>query len=174
MSNALDIALAVGQRLNIAKDQVGEGKWSKWLRDNCELSRSTALLYMRLANHQGDIDAARVQLPNLSLRAARRLLTKSIEPEADPDADQEEADEADDKSAPDHTAGLQAMWQAAPVEAQEAFLAVILPTIKVSDLIKRLSSEQIADLAQRAEQNRPRLHRVHPLTRQARLRSLRS
>src|SRR5258708_1282468 len=66
MSNALDIALAVGQRLNIAKDQVGDGKWSKWLRDDCELSRSSALLYMRLANHQGDIDAARVQLPDLS------------------------------------------------------------------------------------------------------------
>jgi hypothetical protein len=54
---------------------VPDGKWGKWLRDDCELSRSTALLYMRLANHQGDIDAARVQLPDLSLRAARRLLT---------------------------------------------------------------------------------------------------
>jgi hypothetical protein len=47
MSNALDIALVVGKRLTIAKDQVGDGKWSKWLRDDCELSRSTALLYMR-------------------------------------------------------------------------------------------------------------------------------
>ena len=132
MSNALDIALAVGKRLNIAKDQVGDGKWSKWLRDDCELSRSTALLYMRLANHQGDVDAARVQLPNLSLRAARRLLTKSTQSETE-EAKAEEPDQAPDEAGgeeaeaapPDHTANLMAAWQAASIAERKDFLATI-------------------------------------------------
>jgi hypothetical protein len=114
LSNALDIAIAVGQRLNIAKDQVGDGKWSKWLRDDCEISRSTALLYMRLANHQGDIEAARVQLPDLSLRGARRLLTKSIKPETE--EVEAEAPEAKEPGV-DYTAELQADWLADMLDA---------------------------------------------------------
>jgi Protein of unknown function (DUF3102) len=158
MSNALDIALAVGQRLNIAKDQVDDGKWGKWLRDDCELSRSTALLYMRLANHQGDIDAARVQLPDLSLRAARRLLTKSITPEAkESDAaelDQEEP-EADglEVASPDHTAALRAAWEVAPIEAQKEFLAAILAMFQgsLSDLFGMMPEALQDELLDRAE-----------------------
>jgi hypothetical protein len=153
MSNALDIALAIGQRLNIAKDQVDDGKWSKWLRDDCELSRSTALLYMRLANHQGDIDAARVQLPNLSLRAARRLLTKSIKPETE-EAEAEEPAGAGGEDAegapPDHTADLLAVWEAASIAEQEKFLATIFATITLTTAIKAMPAEWHAALRQRA------------------------
>ena len=147
-SNALDIALAVGQRLNIAKDLVGDGKWSKWLRNDCEISRSSALLYMRLANHQGDIDAARVQLPNLSLRAARRLLTKSIEPDA-AETEAKESGEVDgeeaDGAAADHTADLPAAWEAASVAERRKVLAAIT----IPALLDLLSKEQITELKQR-------------------------
>jgi hypothetical protein len=146
LSNALDIALAVGQRLNIAKDQVVDGKWSKWLRDDCEISRSSALLYMRLANHQGDIDAARVQLPNLSLRAARRLLTKSIEPDA-AETEAKESGEADGEEADGAPPAeyLLGAWEAASVAERKK----VLTTITIPALLELLSKEQIAELKQR-------------------------
>jgi hypothetical protein len=155
MSNALDIALAVGQRLNIAKDQVGDGKWARWLRDNCQIARSTAHLYMRLANHQGDIDEARVQFPELSLRGARRLLTKSIKLETEEveaeEPDQEEPDEAGGEGAPpDHTADLQAAWKAASIAEQEKFLTTILATTKISDLLRLLPKKKCDEIRQRA------------------------
>jgi hypothetical protein len=147
LSNALDIAIAVGQRLNIAKDQVGDGKWSKWLRDDCEISRSTALLYMRLANHQGDIEAARVQLPDLSLRGARRLLTKSIKPETE--EVEAEAPEAKEPGV-DYTAELQADWLAASIQERKDFLA----SIKLPSIIEAMSSDMLDALMKRAETSR--------------------
>jgi hypothetical protein len=150
LSNALDIAIAVGQRLNIAKDQLPDGKWSKWLRDDCELSRSTALLYMRLASHQGDIDAARVQLPNLSLRAARRLLTKSITPEAEK-SDAAEPDEASGEDAPvDRAADLLAAWEAASIAERKD----VLNSIKLPGIIEAMSSDMFDALMKRAETSR--------------------
>jgi hypothetical protein len=145
MSNALDIALAVGKRLNIAKDQVGDGKWGKWLRHDCELSRSTALLYMRLANHKGDIEVARVLLPHMSLRAARRLLTKSEQSEAK-EAAAEEPDQAPDAAAgeeaeaapPDRAADLLAMWKAASITDQKNVLAAIFETIPLTTAINAM------------------------------------
>jgi hypothetical protein len=143
LSNALDIALAVGQRLNIAKEQVGDRKWGKWLRDDCcNLSRSTALLYMRVANHKGDIDAARVLLPDMSLRAARRLLTKSEQSEAK-EAAAEEPGQAPDAAAgeeaeaapPDRAADLLAMWKAASIADQKNVLAAIFDTIPLTTAI---------------------------------------
>jgi DUF3102 family protein len=144
MSNALDIALAIGERLNIAKEQVGNGKWGKWLCDDCEItSRSTALLYMRIANHKGEIDAARVLLPDLSLRAARRLLTKKSEQS---EAAAEEPDQAPDEAAgeeaeaapPDRAADLLAMWKAASITDQKNVLAAIFDTITLTTAIKAM------------------------------------
>ena len=136
MSNALDIALAVGQRLNIAKEQVGDGKWGKWLRDDCcNLSRSTALLYMRIANHQGDIDAARVLLPDMSLRAARRLLTKSEAKEAAAEEPDQAGGEEAEAAPPDRAADLLAMWKAASLTDQKNVLAAIFETIPLTTAI---------------------------------------
>jgi hypothetical protein len=147
VSNALDIALTIGKRLNLAKEQVGAGKWSKWLRDDCEIrSRSTALLYMRLANHKGDIDAARVLLPHLSVRAARRLLTKSEQSEAEEAVAAEEPDQAPDEAGgeeaeaapPDRAADLLAMWKAASITDQKNVLAAIFDTITLTAAIKAM------------------------------------
>jgi hypothetical protein len=186
LSNALDIALAVGQRLNIAKEQVGNGKWSDWLRDDCELSRSTALLYMRLANHQGDIDAARVLLPDMGLRAARRLLTKSEQPEAKEDAAGEPGEDEPEASAVvmraklaeldrDKTPAerLLATWEAASIAERKDFLSSIpldemlkvipndwrpkLERLVLGNLKSHCTTEKQRDTVRKLEKKRPYL-----------------
>jgi hypothetical protein len=74
-SNALDRALDAGDALNMAQSCVSSG-WKRWLRTNCFLSPSTALLYQQLARHRSEIEAKIEEIGELSLRAARRLVTK--------------------------------------------------------------------------------------------------
>jgi hypothetical protein len=129
MANALALALAVGKRLNIAKDQVPEGKWGRWLRENCFIGHSTAKLYMRLASHQTIIEDELVMTPELSVRAARRLLTKSTQSEVKEAAAEEpgedEPDAASASAEPDHAAALLAAWKAASIAERKDFLATI-------------------------------------------------
>src|SRR5262245_26424612 len=73
--NALGHALNVGQALLDAQLLV-PGNWKRWLRDNCSLSVSTAQLYQQLARHRDEIEAEISRAPDLSLRAARRLIAK--------------------------------------------------------------------------------------------------
>src|SRR5260370_26510289 len=102
---------------------------------------------MRLANHQGDIEAARVQLPDLSLRGARRLLTKSIKPETE--EVEAEAPEAKEPGV-DYTAELQADWLAASIQERKDFLA----SIKLPSIIEAMSSDMLDALMKRAETSR--------------------
>jgi len=74
-SNALDRALDAGDALNMAQSCVSSG-WKRWLRTNCFLSPSTALLYQQLARHRSEIEAKIEEIGELSLRAARLLVTK--------------------------------------------------------------------------------------------------
>jgi hypothetical protein len=74
-SNALESALAAGDALNAAQERVSSG-WGHWLRTNCSLKPSTALLYQQLARHRSEIEARIEEIGALSLRAARRLVTK--------------------------------------------------------------------------------------------------
>jgi hypothetical protein len=152
MSNALDIALAIGERLNIAKEQVGNGKWGKWLCDDCEItSRSTALLYMRIANHKSEIDAARVLLPDLSLRAARRLLTKKSEQsEAAAEEPDEAAGEEAEAAPPDRAAELLALWKATAITDQKNVLAAIFDTITLATAVNAMPKAWHAALESRA------------------------
>jgi hypothetical protein len=73
--NALGHALNVGQALLDAQGLV-QGNWKRWLRGHCSLSVSTAQLYQQLARHRDEIEAEISRAPTLSLRAARRLITK--------------------------------------------------------------------------------------------------
>jgi len=72
-SNALDHALQAGDALNAAQERVSSG-WKRWLRTNCFLSPSTAMLYQQLARHRPEIEAKIEQIGELSLRSARRLV----------------------------------------------------------------------------------------------------
>jgi hypothetical protein len=74
-SNALDHALDAGDALAEAINRVSTDK-KKRLRDNCFLAVSTAYLYLELAAHRSEIEAARSRAGELSIRAARRLIAK--------------------------------------------------------------------------------------------------
>jgi hypothetical protein len=73
---ALHSALDAGNALIEAQAQVPRGQWRRWLKDNCLLSERTALLYVQLAHHRQDIETEISRVPELSLRAARRLIAK--------------------------------------------------------------------------------------------------
>jgi hypothetical protein len=69
-------ACAAGELLIQAKRKAGHGKWSPWLRDECNISMRTASLYMRLAKTRTGIES---QIGNavadLTLRGAMKLLS---------------------------------------------------------------------------------------------------
>lgn len=77
--------LDAGDALNKAQTRVTLG-WKRWLQDNCSiplaggelqpLSVRTALLYQQLAHHRGKIEAEIARVGELSLRGARRLISK--------------------------------------------------------------------------------------------------
>ena len=75
MSNALDTALHTGDVLLAAHDRISTG-WIRWLEDECKINRKTAHLYTKLAGKRDEIEKARAQTPDLSLRGAYRLITK--------------------------------------------------------------------------------------------------
>lgn len=72
----LDHVLDCGDDLNASQSRVSI-PWIKWLRENCSMGKSTALLYQRLANHRDEIEAEMSRKPGLSIRAARRFITKT-------------------------------------------------------------------------------------------------
>ena len=75
MSNALDFALHTGDVLLAARDRISSG-WIQWLQDECGINRKTAHLYMKLAGKREEIEKARAQIPDLSLRGAYRFIAK--------------------------------------------------------------------------------------------------
>ena len=74
-SNALDHVLDAGDALIKAQTRVSSN-WKRWVKDNCFLSVSTAMLYMQLARHRAEIEAEISRVGELSLRAAVRLVSK--------------------------------------------------------------------------------------------------
>jgi hypothetical protein len=74
MRNALRLALDAGDMLIAAKQRIPEGGWGTWLGNGCSLEVRTAQLYMQLARHRDEIEARLEETPDLSLRAARRLI----------------------------------------------------------------------------------------------------
>jgi hypothetical protein len=78
-SNALGHAMNAGDALIAVQLKVTERgtTWKKWLRENCFVAVSTAELYMQLARHRDQIEAELQCGVELSLRAARRLISSS-------------------------------------------------------------------------------------------------
>jgi hypothetical protein len=75
---ALGIALGVGHALIEAQARIaGRGSFGRWVKDNCLISLRTAELYQQLARGEEQIDAeVRRTGEMLSIRAARRLISK--------------------------------------------------------------------------------------------------
>jgi Protein of unknown function (DUF3102) len=139
--NALHAILNAGDALITAKEQVPDGEWTKWLRANCFMSRRSALLYMQIARHRNKIEVKIKEIPDLSLRAACRLVTKAREKRIELEATPESVD---------HRAKLRADWQAAPRDAREAFLIEILTEINLRPVLEAMSEEQKNALERRA------------------------
>ena len=90
-------AISFGRTLCQAKEEVGHGRWEKWLNDNCrDISVRTAQRYMKLADSpevrtaMGKNDT----VSSLSLRAALALANPKTKPDPQPS---EEYDRAENK-----------------------------------------------------------------------------
>jgi hypothetical protein len=57
--------IRAGEMLIEAQDQVGRGRWTQWLKQNFELSRTTAYDYMNWARHQSSGAAGRSRYTSL-------------------------------------------------------------------------------------------------------------
>jgi hypothetical protein len=114
--NALHRDLEVGEALIEAQKHVTTG-WKRWLRENCSLRVRTAMLYMQLARHRAEIEAAIDRLGELSLRAAIRLISKKKPGER-------ESTEPPPK--PPESALLIAISKATGAELTEALIALSL------------------------------------------------
>jgi len=120
LGNALRIALDVGDALVAARERVPPGKWQKWLRENCFLAVRTANLYVELAGRRDDIEAEIDRVGEMSLRAAKRLISRKSEEEIDEETDEKR--EPAEKE-PDATAALVAILDATPPAEITAALA---------------------------------------------------
>jgi hypothetical protein len=119
ISNALENALEAGDALNAAQQRVSSG-WGRWLHTNCSLKPSTASLYQQLARHRLEIEAKVEEVGVLSLRAARRLVTKKPKTKPRPP----KSDESE-KPTPDMSMVLFiAMQKATDTELTEALAAL--------------------------------------------------
>jgi hypothetical protein len=74
LQSALRVALQVGEDLLNAQTQVAKGQWGHWLQQNCDLQERTAQLYKQLAENRELVETSLNINPDLSIRAARRLI----------------------------------------------------------------------------------------------------
>jgi hypothetical protein len=76
MANALANALVAGDALIEVRLRSPVGGWQRWSVSNCLLALSTVKLYIQLAEHRAEIQVELANDPDLSIRAARRLIAK--------------------------------------------------------------------------------------------------
>jgi hypothetical protein len=138
LSNALDKALEVGNTLIEAQKRIPEGQWRSWLNKDCELKPSTALLYMQIARHRGQIEAVRREVPGLSIRGARELI--AAESRAGRQSSSRKKPPEEKPELPD--------WVTAYNESSDADKAAGLPHI-ITDLITHLTAASLAELTSR-------------------------
>jgi Protein of unknown function (DUF3102) len=106
-------AMAAGDALIEAHQEIPHGKWEAWLRDDCDLSVRTAGRYIQLAKARPIIDAAnRSRTTDLTIAGALRLLGNSQKSKPD--------------KKPKVSAGLSLReWNAADLEKRRNFLSEI-------------------------------------------------
>jgi hypothetical protein len=78
LKESLRHAIAAGELLLQAKDQVPHGQWLPWLEEHCSISERTAQLYMRVAKNRTEIEnQIRNVIADLTLNEAAALLALS-------------------------------------------------------------------------------------------------
>jgi hypothetical protein len=83
LRRGLEHAIAAGELLIQAKDQLAHGQWLPWLREHCQIPERTAQLYMRLARHLPEIR----NVADSTLTEAVSLIAKPTVAEAISDAE---------------------------------------------------------------------------------------
>jgi hypothetical protein len=82
-------AIEIGELLIEAKRRLAHGKFEKWRDDHCQLSPATARRCMEFAEKRPELEkqlaAKTLNLSDLNLTAARRLLAKPPEKEKKPE-----------------------------------------------------------------------------------------
>jgi nucleotide-binding universal stress UspA family protein len=74
LRNSVQHAIAAGELLIEAKNQIEHGQWLPWLRDHCGVSERSAQRYIRLARNKVQL-ANTTCVSDLSLNGALALLT---------------------------------------------------------------------------------------------------
>ena len=161
MFNALNIALHTGDVLLAARDRISTG-WIRWLQDECGINRITAHLYMKLAAKRDEIEKARTQVPDLSLRGAYRLITKKPSNKLITKSSAESASEPDggtgkdsNKNGKPELSPLDALLTTMPPDAVATELAK--QGRDVPWLLKRLPPPWVPELINRI----PKLSHIH-------------
>jgi hypothetical protein len=108
--------------------------WKEWLRENCFVSDRTAQLYQQLARHRDDIEAELQHNVELSLRAARRLISKPQDDEGD--NGEEDEGEAENPSESVKPESLIEHWRRCPEQLPD-----LLDEIGVPGALRAMSAE---------------------------------
>jgi hypothetical protein len=141
-ANALALAMDCGDVLAEAKACAPTKGWGKWLRGECFMGASTARLYMQLAEHRAEIEHRIEEFPALSLRAARKLISKpSNKPKT-----------AEAKPAPTVSAMMNSLTDEQLTEALTALgfdrFRKVMPRDWVPQLERRLADQILSRLKQ--------------------------
>jgi hypothetical protein len=80
MRRGLQDAINTGHLLLEAKARLKHGQWLPWLRKHCEVPERTANHYMRLAEHEVEIETNPKFIADLTITGAIALMAKADEP----------------------------------------------------------------------------------------------
>jgi hypothetical protein len=135
--NALRHAMAAGDALTALQPKVTERglNWKKWLREYCFVSDRTAQLYQQLARHRDEIEAQLRQGVELSLRAARKLISKPEDEHEDDDRRGPQENEGETENPPEPESLIE-HWRRSPGE-----LSTLLDAVGVAGILEAMSAE---------------------------------
>jgi hypothetical protein len=137
--NALRHAMAAGDALNALQPKIAELgiNWKKWLKENCFVSDRTAQLYQQLARHRDEIESQLQQGVELSLRAARKLISGPKPGDEGEDAGQVGGQENEDETEnPPEPESLIEHWRRSPDE-----LTTLLDAVGVAGILEAMSAQ---------------------------------
>jgi hypothetical protein len=142
-SNALGHAMSAGDALIAVQPKVIERgiPWKRWLKENCFVAVSTAQLYMQLAHHRDQIEAELQRDVELSLRAARKLISWTSKTE----------NEVERASESEQEETLEAHWKRVTAAQRADFL----DAIGVDSILSAMSSGFGKELRDRVPAKKP-------------------
>jgi hypothetical protein len=128
LANGVSHSMNAGDALIAGRRKIGRG-WQKWVEEACGIALSTAKLCVQLAQHRAEIEANIRDGAELSLRGARRLISKS----------------SGKSKTPGPTETLEAHWKRSRAEARIAFL----DAIGIDAVLKHMTEAFARDLCSR-------------------------